>query len=44
MPLIVSHPRAVNSQQSSKDITAENEPAFSKASITIKLVTTKEDS
>jgi hypothetical protein len=42
MSLIISHPRAVNSQQSSKDITTENELAFSKASITIKRVTTKE--
>jgi len=39
MSLIISHPRAVNSQQSSTDITAENELAFSKASITIKRVT-----
>lgn len=43
MSLTISHPRAVNSQQSSKDTTAENEPAFSKASVTIKRVTTKEE-
>lgn len=43
MSLIISHPRAVNSQQSSEDTTAENETAFSKASITIQLVETKEE-
>jgi hypothetical protein len=41
--LTVFHPLSVNSQQSSKDVTAENEPAFSKASVTIKRVTTKEE-
>jgi hypothetical protein len=42
MSLIISNPRAVNSQQSYKNITTENEPAFSKASNTIKRVTADE--